>query len=77
MGEWKAQGRHGGAKKDPKTKTLRKFDDARSSIDDWRWTIGDCGERRQPGRLIWRSQERKVLTKARVLTAISGGKQPN
>ena len=40
-------------------KTIRKFDDVRSSIDDWRSTIGDCGERRPPGRQIWRHTDLK------------------
>ena len=38
------------------TKTLRKFDDVRSSIDEWRTTIDDCGERRQPGRQLGGTQ---------------------
>ena len=57
------------------TKTGRKFDDVRSTINDWRL--------RRPS-TTWETDleahrflERKVLTKARVLTAISRGKQPN
>ena len=57
MGEWKAQGRLWVAVKE--TKTLQKFDDPRMSIDDWRSTMRDCRERRQPGRQIWRHTDLK------------------
>ena len=52
MGEWKAKGRLGVTVTE--ARTLRKFDDVWSSIGEWRSTIGGCGERRQPGRQIWR-----------------------
>ena len=73
MGEWKAQGRLGVAVKE--TKTLRKFDDVRSSIDDWR--LRKTSTTWETDLEAHRFLERKVFTEARVLTAISRGKQPN
>ena len=80
---WESGKRKGVGVAVKEAKTLRNFDNVRSSIDDWRSTIGDIYRLRRTS-TTWetdleahRSLERKVLTEARVLTAISRGKQPN